>query len=85
MGIEVREEPVDVHEWHAAAQRGDVQEAFACGTAAVIAPIGSLTTPAGTATMANGEPGDITMRLRGALVDLQEGRADDPFGWRALV
>jgi branched-chain amino acid aminotransferase len=85
MGVEVREEPIDVHEWHAGAQRGDVQEAFACGTAAVIAPIGSLTTRAGTATMADGQPGPVTMRLRDALVDLQEGRADDPFGWRVPV
>jgi branched-chain amino acid aminotransferase len=85
LGIEVREEPVDVHEWHAGARRGAVHEAFACGTAAVIAPIGSLTTRDGTATMADGAPGEITMRLRDALVAIQEGRADDPYGWRAPV
>jgi branched-chain amino acid aminotransferase len=85
MDIEVSEEPVDVHEWHAAARRGDVSESFACGTAAVIAPIGSLTTRDGTATIADGSPGETTMRLRGALVAIQEGRADDPFGWRHPV
>ena len=85
MDIDVREEPVDVHEWHAAAQRGEVQEAFACGTAAVIAPIGTLTTAAGAATMGDGAPGAVTMRLRDALVALQEGRAPDPFGWRVAV
>jgi branched-chain amino acid aminotransferase len=85
MDVEVREEPVDVNEWHAGARRGDVHEAFACGTAAVIAPIGTLTTRDGTATIADGTPGPLTLRLRDALVAIQEGRADDPYGWRTAV
>ena len=47
MDITVREEPIAVDEWVAGAQRGTVTEAFACGTAAVIAPIGRLTTGSG--------------------------------------
>jgi branched-chain amino acid aminotransferase len=86
MGIEVREEPIDVHQWVAGARSGSVTEAFACGTAAVIAPIGSLTTAAdGACTMGDGAPGSTTLRLREALVAIQEGRADDPFGWRAKI
>jgi branched-chain amino acid aminotransferase len=86
IGIEVREEPIDVHQWVADARSGSVTEAFACGTAAVIAPIGSLTTAAdGACTMGDGSPGSMTLRLREALVAIQEGRADDPFGWRAKI
>jgi len=85
LGIDVHEAPVDVHAWHAGARDGSVTEAFACGTAAVIAPIGTLTTAAGAATMGDGSPGAITMRLREALTAIQEGRADDPFGWRVKI
>lgn len=85
MGITVREELIDVHDWSADARAGRVTEAFACGTAAVIAPIGQLTTGRGTATVGHGTPGPITLRLREALVAIQEGRADDPFGWTSGV
>ena len=85
LGIEVREEPVDVHAWVKEANEGIVTEAFACGTAAVIAPIGTLTTGSGACTMGDGAPGPTTLRLREALVAIQEGRADDPFGWRAKI
>jgi branched-chain amino acid aminotransferase len=58
-------------------------EAFACGTAGVVAPIGSVASSArGCATIGNGAPGAVTLQLREALLALQEGRADDPFGWR---
>jgi branched-chain amino acid aminotransferase len=79
--ITVREEPIDVHAWVDDANAGRITEAFACGTAAVIAPIGRLTTGAGACTMGDGEPGPTTLRLREALVAIQEGRAEDPFGW----
>jgi branched-chain amino acid aminotransferase len=79
--IPVREEPIVADDWVSDARAGRVTEAFACGTAAVIAPIGTLTTATGSAPMGDGTPGPITLRLREALVAIQEGRADDPFGW----
>lgn len=83
--IEVREERIDVTQWVADARAGVTSEAFACGTAAVIAPIGRLTTASGACTMGDGTPGPVTLRLREALVAIQEGRADDPFGWRVKI
>jgi branched-chain amino acid aminotransferase len=85
LGIRVEEARIDVEQWRTGAIDGAVTEAFACGTAAVIAPIGTLTTEVGRCTMADGAPGPITLRLRDALVAIQEGRADDPFGWRLPV
>ena len=79
--IAVHEEPIAADDWVADAAAGRITEAFACGTAAVIAPIGTLTTATGAATMGDGSPGPVTLRLREALVAIQEGRADDPFGW----
>ena len=85
LGIDVREEPIDVEAWVQDANESRVTEAFACGTAAVIAPIGRLTTPSTTAIMGDGAPGPITIRLREALVTIQEGRAEDTFGWTSPI
>jgi branched-chain amino acid aminotransferase len=74
LGLQVQEERLDAFDLRA-------DEAFACGTAAVIAPIGRLD---GTA-IGDGTAGAVTLRLREALVAIQEGRADDPFGWMTPV
>jgi len=60
-------------------------EMFLSGTAAVIAPVGSLVTADGTLTVRDGQPGPNTMRLRQALVDVQSGAAPDPHHWRTTV
>ena len=54
---------------------------FACGTAAVIAPVGHVKSRQGEWTNGDGQPGPVTLRLREALLDLQNGRAADPRGW----
>ena len=81
LGYTVEERRVDIDEWRKGAADGTVVEAFACGTAAVITPVGALRWPGGEAVAGNGEPGEVTTRLRTALLDLQYGRADDPHGW----
>lgn len=58
-----------------------VVEAFACGTAAGIVPIASVTTPDGRYLVGNGRPGPVTMELRDELMAIQEGRLQDDFGW----
>jgi len=60
-------------------------EMFLSGTAAVIAPVGSLIHDGATTTIRDGQPGPNTMRLRQALVDVQSGVAEDPHGWRTSV
>jgi branched-chain amino acid aminotransferase len=80
-GHEVIERPVGFHEWQADSESGRLREVFACGTAAVITPIGTVRAPGLEFVMNGGEPGPVTMRLRQTLVDLQRGRGADPFGW----
>jgi len=58
-----------------------LSEVFACGTAAVIAPVGHAKSSGGEWTMGDGSSGPVTLQLRSALLDLQYGRADDPYGW----
>jgi len=54
---------------------------FACGTAAVITPVGTVKSAAHSWTVGDGGPGEVTMRLREALLEIQTGRADDVHGW----
>ncbi|SDP06673.1 branched-chain amino acid aminotransferase [Ralstonia sp. 25mfcol4.1] len=80
-GLTVREEPYAIDQWQADAQSGRLREAFACGTAAVVTPIGKVKGRAYNFTIGDGGAGEVTTRLKGALVDLQQGRAADPHGW----
>ena len=69
-------------EWRAdAAQRPDRARSFACGTAAVITPIGTVRHAGGEFTIGDGGTGEVTASLRQSLVDIQRGRAEDPYGW----
>jgi len=61
---------------------------FACGTAAVVTPVGTLKWDGGEVGTAgeNGDrPGPLTMEIRQDLVDIQYGRAEDAFGWMHRV
>jgi branched-chain amino acid aminotransferase len=80
-GLTVREEPYAVDQWRADAKSGKLAEAFACGTAAVVTPIGRVVGPDGEFMMGAGGPGQTTMRIKQRLVDIQRGTAPDPHGW----
>jgi branched-chain amino acid aminotransferase len=81
MGLTVREEPYSIDQWQADAESGRLTEAFACGTAAVVTSIGSVRGADGGFTIGGQSTGTLTQRLRSALVDIQRGRASDPYGW----
>jgi branched-chain amino acid aminotransferase len=80
-GHSVVERPVNIDEWRADAASGRLREVFACGTAAVVTPIGTVRSSAGDFTIGDGTAGKVTMELRQSLVDIQRGRAADPYGW----
>jgi len=80
-GIMVREEPYAIDQWRADAQSGRLVECFACGTAAVVTPVGSVHGRDGSFTIASGGPGPMTQKLRAKLVDIQRGSAPDPHNW----
>jgi len=81
MGIAVREERYSLDQWRADAASGRLREAFACGTAAVVTPIGTVRGQGFEFTIGDGGPGPITGRLRTALIEIQRGRAPDAHGW----
>ena len=80
-GLVVREEPYAIDAWRADALSGRLVESFACGTAAVVTPIGSVTDSDGRFSVGAGGPGQMTGRLRDRLVAIQRGLAPDPHGW----
>jgi branched-chain amino acid aminotransferase len=82
LGLEAEERRLSVEDWQRDLESGAMTEAFACGTAAVITPIGTVKGRLGTWTINKGETGPVAARLRESLLNLQHGLADDPHGWR---
>jgi branched-chain amino acid aminotransferase len=80
-GYRVSEQPYTFQQWKADAASGRLREAFACGTAAVITPIGAARSNDGDFVIADGTAGEVTNALRKALVDIQRGRVEDVDGW----
>ena len=81
-GLTVREEKYAIDQWRADAASGQLIETFACGTAAVVTPVGRVTDPVdGEFVIGSGGPGQLTQKLRQRLVAIQRGEAPDPQGW----
>ncbi|SEE32979.1 branched-chain amino acid aminotransferase [Ruania alba] len=80
-GREVHERPITLAEIKEQVDSGRITEIFACGTAAVVTPVGHLKGTDFDLTVADGESGAITQWLYQHLTDLQYGRAPDPHGW----
>jgi branched-chain amino acid aminotransferase len=81
LGLRVVERPLALEELESGAASGQVAELFACGTAAVVTPIGSLVHGDSVIRFADGGTGPVTARLRRTLLDLQYGRSPDPHAW----
>ncbi len=79
-GLDVREEPYSLDQWRNDAASGRLVESFACGTAAVVTPIGRVAGADGEFAIGGG-PGQTTSRLREKLVAIQRGTAEDRHGW----
>jgi branched-chain amino acid aminotransferase len=81
LGYRSGEDMITVDDWQAGNASGELTEVFACGTGAVITPVGHVKSATAEWTVGDGGPGPVTMQLRKALLDLQTGKAPDPHGW----
>ncbi|MCA0146604.1 branched-chain amino acid aminotransferase [Blastococcus sp. LR1] len=81
LGHRVSERKVSLEEWRDGVLDGSITETFACGTAAVITPIGEVKARSGEFAVGDGTPGPLTMRLRETLLGIQHGRVADTHGW----
>ena len=84
-GHKVDERRISTQEWEEAAAAGELTEVFACGTAAVITPVGRVKHAGGEFTVGDGTPGELTMRLREQLTGIQEGNVPDENGWMTTL
>jgi branched-chain amino acid aminotransferase len=85
-GLQTEERTITTDELARAHAAGKLSECFACGTAAVITPVRELVHRGQVIYRNEGSaPGPITTRLKQSLMDIQFGRAPDPFGWRLAV
>lgn len=80
-GLNVREERYAMDQWRADAESGRLVEVFACGTAAVVTPVGTVKSTQGAFTIGAGGAGQMTQKIRTKLVDIQRGAAADTHGW----
>lgn len=84
-GMRLKETPYAFDQWRADAASGRLREAFACGTAAVVASIGEVTGANGAFRIGEGITGPVSKRLKNELVDIQRGRSAQRKEWLRIV
>ncbi len=80
-GYKVTERLLSVDELSLAMQNGTLEEAWGCGTAAVVSPIGELCYKEQKYTVNNGEIGEVTQMLYDTLTGIQWGKIEDTYNW----
>lgn len=80
-GYATEERKISVEDWQAGNADGSITEVFACGTAAVITPVGSVKSTDASWQVGDGGAGPVTLELRKALLDIQTGAAPDTHEW----
>ncbi len=81
LGHRVEEVRLSIDDWRDGVASGAITEVFACGTAAVITPVGSLVWRGGEQPHSGEGAGPVTTAIRTALLDVQYGKAPDKHGW----
>ncbi|WP_330240857.1 branched-chain amino acid aminotransferase [Streptomyces sp. NBC_00525] len=81
LGYTAEEGRVSIDQWRDDTAAGTLTEVFACGTAAVITPVGTVKCAGGEWNQGDGTPGPVTLKLRERLLDIQRGTAEDTHGW----
>jgi branched-chain amino acid aminotransferase len=85
LGYKTEEVMLSVDDWRDGVTSGEITEIFACGTAAVVSPVGQAKSAMGTWVTGDGQPGTITMQIRNHLLAIQHGTIDDKHNWMKKV
>ncbi|TGO04237.1 branched-chain amino acid aminotransferase [Serinibacter arcticus] len=80
-GLDVQERDISLAELVDGVRSGEVTEVFACGTAAVVTPIGRLAGTDFDVTVGDGEAGPLTRDVHDQLTGIQYGTREDTHGW----
>jgi len=81
LGLSAQEGRISTEDWLDGNRSGAITEVFACGTAAVVTPVGAVRSARHDWTVGDGQAGPVTLRIRQALLDIQTGSAADARGW----
>lgn len=82
LDLEPEERRIPIQEWKDGAVDGQITEIFACGTAAVVTPVGELRWDGGSVDHRRpGHEDTVATAIRNRLLDIQYGRAEDVHGW----
>lgn len=84
-GYTVNERLISVDELSQAMENGTLEEAWGCGTAAVVSPIGELCYKDVKYTVNEGKIGAVTQHLYDTLTSIQWGKTEDTFGWTKQI
>lgn len=85
LGYKSEETMISIDDWRDGVKSGEITEIFACGTAAVVTPVGSAKSAKGTWVTGDGTPGPITMQIRNTLLGIQHGTIEDKHHWMRKV
>jgi len=85
LGYKVEEGMISTDDWRDGIASGEISEIFACGTAAVVSPVGAAKSAQGAWVTGDGQPGPITMQIRETLLGIQHGTIEDKHGWNKRV
>ena len=81
LGYKTEEVMLSIDDWRDGVASGEITEIFACGTAAVVSPVGQAKSAMGTWVTGDGQPGAITMQIRNHLLGIQHGTINDTHNW----
>jgi branched-chain amino acid aminotransferase len=84
-GYAVAEEPVSVDQWLSECRAGRITETFACGTAALVTPVGRVRDGDREWLIGGNGQGPVTTELKEAISAVHQGRAVDRHGWMRSV
>lgn len=85
LGYATEERRITVDQWREGVASGEITETLACGTAAVITPVGTVMSNNGEFTVGGNEAGDVSMKMRKRLRAIQEGEVEDTHGWNYVL
>ncbi len=84
-GIKITERQISIQEVAEAYDKGELEEVFGSGTAAVISPVGELKYNDKIMTINQGKIGELSQKLYDELTAIQWGKTKDNFGWSVTV
>src|SRR5262249_15789143 len=85
LGYGVEERAISIQDWERDLKSGALLGVFACGTAAVITPVGHVKFEGGQWPVNGGETGPVARHLRDTLLAIQHGSEPDRYGWMHRV